>query len=808
MTSSRRNGRKASSRNTPNVSPWLKPGLYTVGGILVAFLLLVGLVYLGVFGRVPGIGELRNIQHQQAAEILASDGEVIGKYYLQNRVIVPMEKISPWVVDALIATEDARFFTHRGIDIISLGRVFIRTLLGGDRAQGGGSTLSQQLAKNLYPRSSSSRWMTPIYKLKEMLIARRLEGGYSKEELLHLYLNTVPFGEDILGVEVASRRFFSTEASRLRPEQAALLVGMLKANTYYHPVKYPDRARERRNTVLRRMRDSEAITDKDYRQLIETDLGLRYARESHHDGLAPYFREHLRLEMEKLLQQINKEQHTSLNLYTDGLRIYTTIDARLQRYAEKSVREHMATLQAAFDKDWKSGTPWGSEDIFNQVMRQSARWQKGKASGLNEEELLKQFDQPVDMEVFTWDGPAMRTWSPRDSLRYTLALLHAGMLAGDPSTGEILAWVGGIHHRFFQYDQVKARRQAGSTFKPAVFAAALAAGFDPCDYFENTEVTYSEHQDWRPRNASREEGGIYTMAGALSHSLNTITAALIMEVGVGSVRTMAQAMGLEGDIPATPSIALGALDASVWEMLTMYGVLASEGIKPAWYYIARVENAAGEVIYEHAQDNVDPEQRRVLPQEHALYLRHALQMAVDSGTARSLRTHFGLRSDIAGKTGTTQDYADGWFAGYTAGLVTVARVGAQLPAVHFKSSWHGSGARSAMPLVAKLWLACDKDENLRGRVRKAFRPIPEELAAEFDCPPSMSEFPPVYAERGGLLDWLGLKKQPEEEETAQHTRTLSEAGQKIKKRNERIKRKRERKESWKAFWDDVLGRDQ
>jgi penicillin-binding protein 1A len=782
--------------------------IYAFTGIALFSLLLFVLTYAGIFGRIPSADVLGQIRHQQASEVLAADGEVLGKYYLQNRVIVPMDRINPRVVDALIATEDARFFEHHGIDVISLGRVLVRSLIGGDRAQGGGSTLSQQLAKNLYPRKGEGRWMTPIHKIREMIIARRLEGVYTKEELLHLYLNTVPFGEDILGVEVASRRFFGSPAADLRTEQAALLVGMLKANTYYHPVKHPERALERRNTVLRRMRDRSALPAEAYDRLIKTELGLRYTRESHHDGLAPYFREHLRQDLESMLQQINRARHTNYNLYTDGLKVYTTLDATLQRHAEKAVREHMTVLQAAFERDWKGGDPWGDDAVLDRVMRQSTRWKKGLSAGLREEQLLSQFGTPVEMEVFTWQGPTLRTWSPRDSLRHTLALLHAGMLAGDPLSGEILAWVGGISHRFFQYDQVKARRQAGSAFKPIVYAAALAAGFDPCDYFENTEVTYAEHQDWRPRNASRQEGGIYTMAGALSHSLNTVTAALIMEVGVSAVRDLAREMGIAGELPSTPAIALGAVDASVWEMLHVYGILANEGLSTNWHYITRIEDATGQMVYDRQAELSDREQARVLPEEHALYLRSALQMAVDSGTARSLRSHYGFSADMAGKTGTTQDYADGWFAGYTGGLVTVARVGAELPVVHFKSGWHGSGARSAMPLVAKLWLACDKDERLRGSVRRAFRPMPDTLAAEFDCPPYLPEFPPVYAERTGLLDWLGLRNKPEESEEEQvRTRPLSEAGEKIKKRNERTKRKRERKESWKSFWDDVLGRD-
>ncbi len=785
----------------------LRYALIAAGIGLGLFLILFAAVYWGLFGDLPPRAELAAIRHHQATEVLSADGEILGKYYTENRVIVPMDKISPWVAKALIATEDARFFEHRGIDLISIGRVIFRTLLFGDRSQGGGSTISQQLAKNLFPREKTRWYALPVVKIREMIIATRLEGAYSKEELLHLYLTTVPFGDNIFGIEVAARRYFNISAKQLKPHQAALLIGMLKANTLYHPVKYPERALERRNVVLLRLREKDELTKAEYNRLKGLPLDINYSRESHHLGLATYFREHLRIEVDSLLKDVRKADGTKYNLYNDGLRIRTTLNARMQQYAEAAMESHMMVLQTAFDKEWKGGKPWGSDALLDKAMRNSPRWKAAKAEGLSDTDIKKLFKEPIDMTIFTWQGEATRRWTPMDSLRYTISLLHAGVLAGDPQTGAILAWVGGINHRFFQYDHVKARRQVGSTFKPVVYAAALEAGFDPCDYFENQEVTYPDYDNWTPKNASNESGGVYTMAGALGQSLNTITASLIMETGVDRVIELARKFGFTGPIDKVPSISLGVADANLWEVLTLYGTLANEGIRPHWYYISRIEDADGRLLFEAAvRDNQQLFERAIAP-EHALFLRHSLEMAVDSGTARALRPRYGLNGPLAGKTGTTQDHADGWFAGFSAQMVAAVRVGAEMPGVHFKSLMAGAGSRTAMPIFGKFWASCQKDTDLRHMVLKPFSPIPELLAADFNCPPYLPEFPEIADEGGGLLDFLGLGKETEPQSEALQ-RKPSEASEKIRERNEKLIKKRERKESWKSFWDGVFNRNE
>lgn len=793
----------------PRVRKGLRIAAWTTGVAAGAMLLLIAGIFWGWFGDLPTRTGLGNIRNHQASEVISADGEILGKYYLENRVIVPGDKISPWVSKALVSTEDSRFFDHRGIDWISLGRVFFRTFLTRDAAQGGGSTLSQQLAKNLYPRQDHGWLSVPVNKIREMIIARRLEAVYDKEDLLNLYLNTVPFGDNIFGIEVAARRFYGHPALTLDVQESAMLVGMLKGNSIFHPVRHPDRALERRNTVLSRLREKGHLDQTASDRWVASPLAVHYTRESHNEGLATYFRENLRLEVDSLLEDFRKPDGSRYNLYTDGLRIHTTLDSRLQRYAEEAMRKHLVVLQSAFDREWKGRKPWGDDDVLVQAMRHSDRWTKGKASGLSDRELETAFLTKVPMTIFTWQGPARREWTPKDSLRYVLQLLHTGLVAGDPRDGRVLAWIGGIDHRFFQYDHVRARRQVGSTFKPVVYAAAIESGLMPCDYFENQLVTYPDYQDWQPKNAGNEYGGVYSMAGALSRSLNTVSAGLIMETGVEPVIAMARRCGLNGRIPDVPSIALGTAEASPLDLLSLYGTLANDGIRPSWSWLDRIETPDGRILWSDTPEENRARFERAMNPETAIILRNALEMAVDSGTARALRLTYGLTLPLAGKTGTTQDQADGWFAAFNPGLVCAVWVGAELPVVHFRSLTIGSGSRSAMPVFARLMQDGLKDPNLAGRLKTPFPPIPDYIKASLDCPPFLPEMPAFTDDGGGLLQWLGLDKdepQTTEAEPAS-TRSPSQASERIRKRNEKLQKKRERKAAWKDFWDGVFGRD-
>ncbi|RMG31899.1 MAG: penicillin-binding protein, partial [Bacteroidetes bacterium] len=474
---------------------------------LLGVLLLWVLVYTGCLGPLPTAEELRNIRHHTASEVYTADSVLMGKYYIENRSRVQYEDIAPSVIQALVATEDARFYEHNGVDARSLARVGIKSVLLGDESAGGGSTISQQLAKNLYPRRRAyGPFSMPVNKLKEMIIARRLEKVYSKEEILTLYLNTVPFGENVFGIAAAADRFFHESPARLKPEQAAVLVGMLKATTAYNPRLHPDKSLARRNVVLDQMHKYDYLPAEVADSLKALPLELNYHYITHNSGLAPYFREHLRHEIEQMLEG------TPYNLYTDGLKIYTTIDSRMQRYAEQAVATEMKRIQAAFFKHWQGRNPWGNEeDVILRAIKQSERYRMLKRQGLSEEEIRKSFEQPVPMSLFSWEGEQNKEMSPLDSLKYYNHFLHAGFMAMEPHTGFVRAWVGGIDHKYFQYDHVKSRRQVGSTFKPIVYAAALEQGIDPCEYISNERLVYKAYDDWSPGNADGNYEGAYSM---------------------------------------------------------------------------------------------------------------------------------------------------------------------------------------------------------------------------------------------------------------------------------------------------------
>ena len=654
---------------------WAIAGLITGGlGILgfLSVLVIAALVYFEALGPVPGYPELEAISNHNASEVYAEDGVLLGKYYVENRINADFEEISPDLINALVATEDARFFEHSGIDVRAAARVLVKSILLMDESSGGGSTLSQQLAKNLYPREDYLMLSMVVNKMREMLIARRLEKVYAKEELLRLYLNTVSFGEGIFGIKVAAQRFFNKSPEALNLEEAAVLVGMLKATTYYSPVRHPENAERRRNIVLGQMVRYGYLDAEVKDSLIQLPLETDYRPEGHNKGLATYFREHLRHELDDILKDYTKPDGTPYNLYTDGLRIYTSIDARLQRYAEEAVQEEMTKVQENFYEDWKKGTPWGSSEVLERAVRKSERYQKLKDKGLSEEAIDAIFQQPVPMTVFSWEkGEEEREMSPLDSVKYYLTLLNAGFLAADPSTGLIKAWVGGIDHKYFQYDHVFAKRQVGSTFKPVVYATALQSGMLPCEYTYNRQVAYAKYDNWSPRNADGEYDGVYSMEGALSNSVNTVTVEIMMRTGMDSVRQLGQAMGIESRIPAVPSIALGAVEASLYEMTKVYGTFANRGRRPEWHYLDRIETADGTVLAEF--DRPNPRRfPRVLEKPQADMMIRMLESVVDSGTARKLRYHYGLYNDLAGKTGTTQNQSDGWFMGFNPRLVAGA----------------------------------------------------------------------------------------------------------------------------------------
>ncbi len=690
------------SRERPRAARWLKRLGLAVAGFFVLVLFFVLLVYAGAFGKLPTYAELRDINQNVASEVYSEDGELLGKYFIENRLPAELDDLPAHVINALVATEDARFFQHSGIDLRAWVRVFLRTVLLMDRSGGGGSTLSQQLAKNLYPRKRHGILTIPVVKVKEIFIAHRLEQIYDKDQLLALYLNTVSFGENIYGIKVASQRFFGEDPKDLSVEQAAMLVGMLKGPNLYNPVRHPERAQSRRNVVLRQMSKYGYLAPAVCDSLQAIPLEVNYSHESHYEGLATYFRSHLRRQLDEELSKLAKPDGRPYNLYTDGLKIYTTINSRMQRYAEAAVSRQMAQVQRQYYRHLKGrrAVPWGSKRLLRSELKKTKRYQVWKEQGHSDEEIDSLFKLPVHMTIFDWsvaDHNRDTLLAPMDSLKYYLSLFHAGFLALEPSTGKVRAWVGGIDFKYFQYDHVKSRRQVGSTFKPILYSAALMQGVDPCERFPNELITYEKYQGWTPRNAEGEYGGTYSMKGALKKSVNTVAAQLIMRTGIEPVRKLARRMGISTRVPNEPGIALGAVDASLYDMVQVYATLANQGRRPEPWYLLRVETADGDTLINFNR----PDARRfeqVISDSIARVMTKMLEAVVNEGTGARLRSQFGFRYAVAGKTGTTNNNADGWFLGYTPDLAFGAWVGASQPVVRFHSTALGQGSATALPI--------------------------------------------------------------------------------------------------------------
>ena len=804
-------------------NPKIALAIKALGGLafaVIAFVILLALlVRFGAFGKLPSEKELANISNANASEIYSADGVLLGKYYIENRTIIDFEDISPDIINALVATEDARFFEHRGIDIRSYLRVLVKTILLRDNSGGGGSTLSQQLSKNLFPRQKHRILSMPINKLKEMFVARRLERVHSKDGLLNLYLNTVPFGGNIYGVQVAAKQFFDTNAKDLKTEEAAVLVGMLKANTYYNPVRNPNNALARRNTVLRQMKKYEYLKPAKCDSLLKTPIEVKYTKESHTDGVATYFREHLRHHVTGILKDYKKEDGSDYNLYTDGLVIHTTIDSRMQKYAEHAVQTHMKSLQKSFDNHWKGKKPWGDDAVIAKEMKKSKRYIRMVEKGYSEKEIKTAFDKKERMTVFTWEGEKTKEMSPLDSIKYYYCMLNAGFLAMEPSSGDIKAWVGGTNSKYFQYDHVKAKRQVGSTFKPIVYASALQDGYLPCDYFDNRLVTYTDYEDWQPQNSDGKYGGQFSMGGALSNSVNSVAVDLIMRTGVEEVVALANDMGISSAIPKGPAIALGAVDLSLYEMAQVYGTFANRGLHVKPRYLTHIENNKGEAI---ASFKKDKKPVRALSQDHADIMTKMMEMVVDSGTARRLRLTYNLENDIAGKTGTTQSHADGWFLGFTPNLVIGSWVGAESPRIRFRSIRLGQGANTALPISGIFMRDLMKDSKYKKWRFSSFPDPSVEVLDAMNCPRFRTEAPPIAEEGGGgfneqldkLLESLKNKKKEKSEQKGDNvkkdkrkTRKKSKESERIRKKNEKIKKKKEKKKKRKKKWKDFFNRN-
>ena len=711
-------------------------GLKLTGGVIMTMAIFVLFVYLGLFGSLPSYSELSKIKQNTASEVYSADGRLMGRYYIQNRITIDNKNISKYVKEALIATEDSRFFEHEGVDFVSLGRVIVKSILLGDRSQGGGSTISQQLAKNLFPRKNLNFLTLPVGKIKEIFIASRLEKIYTKEEILTLYLNTVPFGENIYGIETAAHRFFNKKSKYLDPAESATLIGMLAANTRYNPHRNPELSRKRRNIVIDRMAEHGAITTDEAKKYKSTTIKIDYNRIDPNTGIAPYFRSRIKKQITDILKDKYGDEY---NLLTDGLKITTTINSKIQNYAEYAVHVQMKRLQQEFDRHWKGRDPWEKyPDIYINALKRSPRYKTLKKQHKSEKEVLKILNKKVPMKIFSYDGEKEVMMSPADSVKYHLKMLNAGFIAINPVNGHILAWIGGVDHKTSQFDHVTARRQVGSTFKPIVYTAAMKEGMEPDTYISNERHVYEKYHNWSPANHDGNYEGYYSLKGGLVNSVNTISAEVIVRTGIDEVIDLAKEMGITSHIPEVPSIALGTAEISLMEMVRAYATFPNYGKPVQTVEILKIEDRNGNVLWENESQDLEDQ---IYDRDVAFAIVDMLRGVVERGTGRGLRSTYGLKSEIGGKTGTTQNNSDGWFIGFTPGIVAGAWVGNDNPSIHFRSTALGQGAHTALPIFARFMQKAERDPGLRAFTSRSFYMLPHDMAMKLSKPDYTLEDP-------------------------------------------------------------------
>ena len=656
--------------------------IVVLGIIIFIPLFFISSVQIGVFGRLPGKKELISFRNATASVVLSHEGETIGRFFSENRITIPFDQMPAHLINSLVATEDARFYEHSGIDSRSLVRVVFKSILFSDRSSGGGSTITQQLAKNMYGRKDYRVFSVILNKTREIILAKRIEKVFTKDKILELYLNTVSFGENIYGIEAASQRYFSKKAADLKVEEAALLTGMLKANTMYNPRLYPQNAVRRRNVVLGQMEKYGYLEDRAADSLSALPIKLDYNK-TDLSGPADYFMVRVRIETDRILNEISSFRGKEWDIERDGLIITTTLRMPLQQAAGEAFAAHMPRMQKRLNEQYSTSS--------------GRRALKGIP----------------------------------DSLKKMMTTLHAGLLAMDPATGAIMAWNGGIDFKTQPYDQILARRQLASVFKPFIFAAALEDGVEPCRYLDNDSVTLSGFNDWSPENYNHSYGGKYSLAGALAQSMNIPTFSLFLMIGFDKVDRLWQEMGFSFPLVNMPSLAMGTAEASILEVARAYAAFANDGMLVTPYLIESVKAPDGRILWQYM-----PPRRsdRVLSERSATLMAAMLEKAIREGTGASVHSAYGVKVPLAGKTGTSQNYADAWFAAFNPAMVIVSRVGASTPSIHFNSGSYGSGSALALPLVALTLKKVEKNKEIMNVINTPFAPLPPELEMALDCP--------------------------------------------------------------------------
>lgn len=730
-----------------------------VGGIFFFFYLVSD----GKLGFMPTFEELENPNNNFATEVYSADGKIIGKYFegSENRRYMEYKDIPQCVIDALIATEDVRFYDHSGIDVRGLFRV-AKGMVTGDAAAGGGSTVTQQLAKMLFPREANQNFVElAVRKFREWVIAVKLEKSYTKEEIITMYLNKFDFLNLAVGINSAANIYFSTSPDSLRVEQAAMLVGMAKNPSLFNPVRRPDKTLGRRNVVLSQMLKYGKISETEFDSLKNLPLGLDFHKEDHKEGIATYFREYMRLYLtankpERSNYKWNKDQYavdslawekdplygwcnknlksdgSRYNIYTDGLKIYTTLDSRMQKYAEEAMAEHLGgTLQPAFmaERRHKANPPFSndlSKDVVNEILntsiRRTERYRSMNKAGKSFAEIKREFGKPVAMSVFTWNGVRDTTMSPLDSLKHYKSFFRAGFMVMEPATGHIKAYVGGPNYHYFQYDMVSTgKRQIGSTIKPILYTLAMQEGLGPCDKVLNVQQTFvlPDGTTWTPRNStSKREGEMVTLKWGLANSVNNISAWVLKQFTPEAVVQMAHKMGITSYIDPVPAIFLGSSEVSVKEMVSAFSVYANKGVYNSPAMVTKIEDKYGNLLA-----TFHPESREVITENTAYLMANLLKGVVKDGTGVRLRYRYQLMNPIGGKTGTTQNHSDGWFIGITPDLAGGVWVGAEDRSIHFQNLANGQGASMALPIWALFMQKVYADKSLAVPQRDFERPV-------------------------------------------------------------------------------------
>ncbi len=715
---------------------WIKWLFYAIGGFIFFSICFYASIYFGFWGKLPNKEELGSLKQAEATQVLDKDGHMIGKYYIYDRQPISYEDLPQHLIDALVATEDVRFYEHDGVDNTSLLRVFFKTILLRDKSSGGGSTITLQLAKNLYGRRKYKLFSTVINKLKESFVAKRIEDIYSKKEILTLYFNTVPFPDNTYGIESASQKFFNKSTHQLTLSEAATLVGTLKANHSYNPRLFPERSQLRRDVVLQQMVKYGYLSAHRSNQTMSQPIIMDYQYFNHDLGLAPYFREEVKKELINILEKHKKPDSSTYDIYNDGLIVHTTLDYKMQILAEEAMKEHMQVLQNDYEKSFGSAAPWKTDkDLVKNAIKNLKIYAIYKEQGLTEAQIEDSLSAKKDIELFEWSGNITKKISSLDSIQHYLKFLNTGMIAIEPTTGAVQAYLGGIDYRYFKYDHVsQSERQVGSTFKPFVYTTAIENGMKPCSYFSTKEITYTNLDNWTPKNASEQNDPYlnFTLEKALSNSVNTIAVKVLNKVGIPKVVDQVKKLGVTAILSEEPAMALGTDGIKLKELAGAYASYVNEGKSVKPYYISRIEDKNGRLIASFEPEIAETPAYNDYTRQVLLEM---MKSTVEQGTATRLRTTYNLKNDIAGKTGTTQDNKDGWFVGITPNLVTITWVGNDNYNIGFKTTALGQGANTALPIFAKLYQKMNLDSTFDPITKSKFEESAKEVLKDLDCKP-------------------------------------------------------------------------